>query len=107
MNSMYKPNISAAERWASTLAGAALATAAYRRRKPLLALAAMGLIGRGMSGFCAVNKAIGRNTASGETRRVLGGSGGVMVESAITIDRPVQEVYSYWRELENLPNFLS
>ncbi len=30
-----------------------------------------------------------------------------MVESAITIDRPVQEVYSYWRELENLPRFMS
>src|SRR5207302_1868734 len=32
--------------------------------------------------------------------------GGVIVESAVTIYRPVQEVYSYWRQFENLPRFM-
>jgi uncharacterized membrane protein len=30
----------------------------------------------------------------------------VIVEDAITIYRPVSEVYSYWRNLENLPRFM-
>ena len=103
---MYKPNISATEKWVSTIAGAALAVAGYQRRNNVLGIAGLGLIGRGVSGFCPVNKAIGRNTASRDTRDALGGSRGVMVESAVTIYRPVQEVYSYWRQFENLPRFM-
>ena len=32
---------------------------------------------------------------------------GVKVEKAITIGLPVQEVYSFWRRLENLPRFMN
>src|SRR5689334_1322586 len=31
---------------------------------------------------------------------------GVRVDKAITIQRPVPEVYSFWRHLENLPRFM-
>jgi uncharacterized membrane protein len=31
---------------------------------------------------------------------------GVRVDKAITIERPVSEVYGFWRQLENLPRFL-
>jgi uncharacterized membrane protein len=31
---------------------------------------------------------------------------GVRVEKVVTIERPVEEVYAYWRELENLPSFM-
>ena len=31
---------------------------------------------------------------------------GARVDKAITIDRPVEEIYSFWRRLENLPRFL-
>jgi uncharacterized membrane protein len=67
-----------------------------------------GLIARGASGWCPVTAAIdpyARN-AEGSTRRHLGGSRGVIVEDAITIYRPVSDVYSYWRNLENLPHFM-
>jgi uncharacterized membrane protein len=40
------------------------------------------------------------------TKTHLGGSRGVIVEDAITIYRPVSEVYAYWRNLENLPRFM-
>ena len=40
------------------------------------------------------------------TRRRLSGPRGVIVEDAILIYRPVSEVYSYWRSLENLPRFM-
>jgi uncharacterized membrane protein len=106
MNTMYKPNISATEKWVSTIAGAALAVAGYKRHNNLLGLAGLGLIGRGISGICPVNMAIGRNTASRDTREALGGSRGVIVESSVTIYRPAQEIYSYWRQFENLPRFM-
>ena len=32
--------------------------------------------------------------------------GACIVEDAITIYRPVSEVYTYWRNLENLPHFM-
>lgn len=31
---------------------------------------------------------------------------GVRVDKAITIERPVSEVYAFWRQLENLPRFM-
>ena len=30
----------------------------------------------------------------------------IQVEKTVTIDRPVSELYSYWRDLTNLPNFM-
>ncbi len=30
----------------------------------------------------------------------------IQVEKTVTIDRPVEELYSYWRDLTNLPNFM-
>ena len=102
---MYKPNISATEKLVSTIAGAALAVAGYQKSNTLLGLAGLGLVARGVSGFCPVNAAIGRNNASPDTREALGGSRGVRVESSVTINRPPEEVYAYWRQLDNLPRF--
>lgn len=107
MRSMYKPNISATARLASTVAGAALAMAAYRRSNKALGALGMGLLARGASGWCPVTAAVdpyGHNMES--TRRHLSGPRGIIVEDAITIYRPVSEVYSYWRNLENLPRFM-
>jgi uncharacterized membrane protein len=103
---MYKPNISATEKWVSTIAGTALAVAGYKRSNRVLELAGLGLVARGVSGFCPVNAAIGRDTAK-DTREALAGPKGVVVEASITIYRPVQEVYAYWRQFENLPRFMS
>ena len=50
-----------------------------------------------------MNAAVGRNSASSDTREALGGSGGVRVEASTTIYRPAQEVYAYWRMFDNLP----
>src|ERR1043165_10300873 len=106
MNSMYKPNISSTEKWVSTIAGTALAIVGYKRSNAALGVAGLGLLARGVTGFCPVSAAIGRNTASQDTRDALGGSGGVRVDASTTIHRPAQEVYSYWRQLENLPRFM-
>ena len=108
MTSMYKPNISATGRVTSMLAGAALAAVGYRRSNRGLGLAGLGLFARGASGWCPVTAAVDRDAAHDIelTKKHLGGPRGVIVEDAITIYRPVSEVYSYWRKLENLPRFM-
>ena len=108
MTPMYKPNISATARWTSMITGAALAAAGYRRSNRVLGLAGLGLLARGASGWCPVTAAVDPDAQYGSspTKTHLGGSRGVIVEDAITIYRPVSEVYSYWRNLENLPRFM-
>jgi uncharacterized membrane protein len=107
MRSMYKPNISATARWASTVAGAALAAAGFQRSNRALSLLGLGLVARGTSGWCPITAAVDRDRyAYNDTKRHLGGSRGVIVEDAITIYQPVNEVYSYWHNLENLPRFM-
>lgn len=107
MTSVYKRNISTTERWASTLIGAALAAVAYRRDNKGLGLAGLGMIARGATGFCPVNAAMGRDTSYAyDTRERLSGSRGVNVDASTTIYRPINEVYGYWRNFENLPTFM-
>jgi len=103
---MYKPNISSTEKWVSALAGTALAIAGFKRSNTALRLAGFGFLARGLSGFCPVNAAIGRNTASSDTRQALSGPRGVRVETSSTIYRPAHEIYAYWREFDNLPRFM-
>ena len=40
------------------------------------------------------------------TRQQLGGPRGIHVEHSVTINRPVAEVYRFWRNFENLPKFM-
>ena len=39
-------------------------------------------------------------------RQQLGGSAGIHVEESITINKPVDQVYRFWRNFENLPKFM-
>ena len=110
MRSMYKPNISSSDRLVSTIAGAALAVFGYQRSNRALGTLGIGLLARGASGWCPVTAAVDRNAHgygfNETTKRHLGGTRGVIVEDGITINRPIDEVYTYWRNLENLPRFM-
>lgn len=52
-----------------------------------------------------------RNRKGGQGRdsaqRIVDSSSGIKVKSAITVGRPVGEVYGFWRNFENLPRFMS
>ena len=105
-------NISDAERWLMMAAGVGLgAYGASQRRASGWALAGLGalLFRRGYTAHCEIYEALGINTAgTGEdTRRALGGSAGVVVEESVTINRASSELYRFWRNLENLPRFMS
>lgn len=104
-------NINGAERWASMAAGAALAAYGLSRRRGsgwMLAAIGGALLQRGYSGYCHVYDAMGMNTAGdrSDTRRALGGGAGIHVDESVTINRPIEELYRFWRNLENLPRFM-
>ena len=104
-------NVGKTERLVSGVAGAAVIIMALRRKRLRGLLLPLGasLVSRAVSGRCAVNRALGRNTAQGErvspVASVARGQG-IKVEHSIVVDRSPQEVYRFWRELENLPRFM-
>lgn len=113
-------NVGQGERWMSLAAGAALAAWGARRRDlpgGLAAATGAALLYRGATGHCPINERIGRNTAhrgtaavadyGSDTRQRLGGPRGVHVDDSVTINRPVAEVYRFWRNFENLPRFMN
>jgi uncharacterized membrane protein len=112
-------NVGRGERWLSMAAGSALAAYAARRRDVpggLAAIAGAALLYRGSTGHCLINSAIGRDSAHGghaaiadfgsDTRDQLRGRRGIHVEESVTINKPVGEVFRFWRNLENLPQFM-
>jgi len=105
-------NISEAERWASMAGGIGLAAYGISQRKIsgwMLAGVGAMLFRRGLSGHCHTYEMLGLNSAGNgeDTRRALGGSAGVLVDESITINKPISELYRFWRNLENLPRFMS
>jgi uncharacterized membrane protein len=105
-------NVGRRERWVSAVAAAALAAYGLRRRRgrALILPIAGALLERAVSGRCAVNQMLGRNTALEEEAAspftsVRRGEG-VRVDERIILNRPRSEVYRFWRNLENLPRFM-
>jgi len=104
-------NISAAERTALILGGAALAAWGVTRRSPggiLTALAGAGLAYWGASGRCDVYEMLRISTAGTQDSEnaSIPHQRGIKVEKSITINRSPEELYRFWRELENLPRFM-
>jgi uncharacterized membrane protein len=102
-------NIGAIERALSMAAGAALvayAMSGSRRTKALnvTAAAGAGLVGRGLSGYCPVSAAVGRNKS--DTRVALAGRRGIRVRERVRINRSPHDVFAFWRTLSNLPQFM-
>ncbi len=103
-------NLNDTERLASLVGGGTMIAWGLARRKwDGLALAAVGsgLIYRGATGHCQLYEAIGVNTAKRVGRNVsVPYESGVRVDKTLTINKPPEEVYRYWRNLENLPKFM-
>lgn len=116
MGSRYQSsdvNVGTGERILSGLAGVALVGVSLKRRRLRGLLLPMGtsLIARAISGRCAVNRALGRNSArhnGGAVSSVasINRGQGIKVEESIVIDRTPDELYAYWRNFENLPRFM-
>ena len=59
------------------------------------------LIYRGITGYCAAYEAMGLSTANADT------GPGVLLESTVTVNKPVADVYRFWRQVENHPRFMT
>jgi uncharacterized membrane protein len=112
-------NIGRVERWLSMVAGGALAAYGLKRREVpggAAAIAGAALLYRGATGHCDVYHALGINRGPGagviadrgsDTRRKLGGSRGILVEESVVVNRSIHELYRFWGNLENLPQFMA
>jgi uncharacterized membrane protein len=109
-HALSQPRSSAAdfEGWVAFGAGAALLALGTSRRSTLgtwLALSSAPLFYRGVTGqWPQIPNGRGLH---GDTRAALGGHRGIHVRESTRLERPVSEVYRYWRQLENLPCFMT
>jgi len=96
-------NVGDTERKISAIAGGVMLASSLFRRTPLSIPLLIGggyLLYRGLSGNDVFYRAL-------KIDRTLGdGSRHILVRHSEVIDRPVEEVYRYWRNLENLPLFM-
>jgi uncharacterized membrane protein len=99
-------NVGTTERILSVASGAIMLMSGLMRirktpvKSTLSAATGALMMYRGATGFCFVNKAIGRNTAGTYKKKALD------IEETIMVNKPHNEVYAYWRKLENLPKFM-
>ena len=101
-------NVGETERWASVLGGGALALMGLARGRSSGAALALGggyLVYRGLTGRCPVYRSLGLNTE----RRAYAVSQrqGLGVEESVIVNARPEDLYAFWRKLENLPRFMS
>jgi uncharacterized membrane protein len=103
-------NVGQSERMISAVAGGVVALAGLRMRSlPGVLMAALGggLLYRGISGHCPAYEAVGRNTAESDApspEQYF--EHGIHVEKSMTVERTPWDLYSFWRNFENLPKFM-
>ena len=100
----FSVNVGNIERIVTLAAGAALLGYAWKRRSSGLGLTSAGLIARGATGFCPAYAALGVDHS--ETRHALSGAKGVHVRESITVNASPEELYNFWRRLEQLPSVM-
>lgn len=102
-------NVTQPERIGSVAAGAGLVLYGASQRSLggiLLALVGGALLHRGVTGRCSVYEKLGVNSSQLNTETGVPGNKGIKVTREITVDRSPQDVYRFWRNLENLPKFM-
>jgi uncharacterized membrane protein len=108
-------NVNDRERLISATAGAALALLGISRRSiPGLLLAGLGggLMYRAATGHCHLYEALGIDTAmpregEGSATPEQYFNRGIHIVQAFSINKSPDELYQYWRKLDNLPSILS
>lgn len=96
-------NVNTTERLISIAAGTYIFYKGVKQifRHPFIGLqeAAVGgvLLYRGATGFCPIYNKIGKDSTDLQAVRIT---------ERFIVDRPREEVYSFWRNLENLPRFM-
>ncbi len=85
-----------AGKWASLIGGGAMVLLGLRQRS--LRGALMAVAGGGLAYKAA--------TTQGGIQEALGVNQVIKVEKTVTINKPADELYRFWHNFENLPNFM-
>jgi uncharacterized membrane protein len=110
-NSVHSMNLSLLGRWASILGGVSLISYGMKKGSvggKLLAILGGDLVYCGTTGYSPLWSALGFRPGASR----LGKSAsipyqqGIRVDADITIEKPPEQLYSFWRNLENLPRFM-
>lgn len=106
-------NVSDTERLVSAVGGSLLAAYGINRGDTLgvlLSVLGGGLMLRGATGHCQVYDAMGVDTSvpgDNDSPYTKGRTGKIHVKKSITINKSTAELYSFWRDFENLPQFMN
>ena len=97
-----KMNVGTTERIISAFGGSFLLIDALVKRNinPLEALVGSYMLFRGAAGYCPLHSALESNAAHEH-------SDNINIKVDLAVKRPTQELYEFWRKLENLPLFMS
>lgn len=100
-----KKNISDLERIVSVLGGCYLLYDALKHKRSIPEIGAAGfMIFRGVSGYCPASH-VGQNYLAAKRGEQPAGSN-INIHTRLIVNRPVDEVYAFWRNLGNLPLFM-
>lgn len=107
-------NVGNGERIVSVLAGSILAaTGVARRSVPGMIIAGVGgaLIYRGVTGYCHAYDLLGFDTADApkslDAQQEQIRARGIHIDQAFSINKSPEELYTFWRNLANLPQFMT
>ncbi len=96
-------NLEWPERYVSIAAGAKLAFSGLTHiiKSPMSSILKLGaggyLLNRGITGHCELYSRLGKNSTEPVN---------VNIRSSFVVERPREEVYKFWRKLDNLPLFM-
>lgn len=105
----YPPNLrrpgdlGQAERLASTAAGGLLLL--FGLRNPTPARLLLGVVGLGLIYQGAAGRNVITSVSTGQP--LVAEPNGLRVKKSVTINRSAEDLYEYWRSLENLPRFMT
>ncbi len=97
-------NLEWPERYISIAAGVKISLSGLKNifSSPFSSILKVGaggyLITRGLTGHCELYTQMGKNSTEPVN---------VNIRSSVTINKPRQEVYEFWRQLDNLPKFMN
>jgi uncharacterized membrane protein len=105
-----RQNVSQGERVVSLAAGSIAALMGLRHRDLMgFLIAGVGgaLVYRGATGHCAMYQAIGVDTAHGDGQPRKRSDLGVHIVESYLINKSPEELYAFWRNFENFPQFMT
>ena len=109
LNLQLDKNVGKTERIISAIAGGLLVFHGLRKGRKLSEIPLGSfLLFRGATGFCPVKQRLEHLTGNGISgnHKAIAQPKNIDIDTKVMINRPKEEVYAFWRKLENLPLFM-